>query len=157
MARTTPRPSSPVPARRDLHDRVAEKLAGADQRYTTRRRALVELLVEVGQPVTIGDIARLRPTMPRSSAYRNLVDLEGAGVVSRLQATDEFARYELAEDLTEHHHHLVCVGCGTVRDMSPPPALERSVARAIEELHERDGFTVQSHRLDLLGLCTACR
>lgn len=140
----------------DLHRDVADRLARADQRYTARRRAVVDALAGAGRPVTIGDIAGLRPDLPRSSVYRNLVDLELAGVVCRVQASDDFARYELVEDLTGHHHHLVCVGCGTVRDMSPPAALERSVARAIEELAGRDGFTVQSHRLDLLGLCPAC-
>jgi len=156
------RPSSardnrtPDQLRRDLHQTVAAKLDGSEQRYTARRRALVELLADAGRPVSIADIARLGPNLPRSSAYRNLVDLEAAGVVRRVAANDEFARYELAEDLTEHHHHLVCLGCGTVQDLSPPAALERSMARAIEQLADRDGFTVQSHRLDLLGLCSAC-
>jgi len=141
----------------DLHRDVAGLLARVDQRYTARRRALVDVLARAGRPVTIGDIAELKPDLPRSSVYRNLVDLELAGVVCRIQASDEFARYELVEALTGHHHHLVCLGCGTVQDMSPPAALERSVARAIEELTGHDGFTVQSHRLDLLGLCPACR
>jgi len=140
----------------DLHRDVADRLARVEQRYTSRRRALVDVLARAGRPVTIGDIAELEPELPRSSVYRNLVDLEAAGVVSRIQAIDTFARYELAEELTGHHHHLVCLGCGAVEDMSPPAALERSVARAIVELASSDGFTVQSHRLDLLGLCNAC-
>ena len=50
--------------------------------------------------------------------YRNLVVLEQAGVVRRVTSTDDFARYELAEDLTEHHHHLICSSCGTVDDFT---------------------------------------
>ena len=156
QASSTPHNQTPDQLRRDLHATVAEKLERSEQRYTSRRRALVDLLVDAGRPVSIADIGRLGPNLPRSSAYRNLVDLEAAGVVRRVAANDEFARYELAEDLTEHHHHLVCLGCGTVQDLSPPASLERSVARAIEQLADRDGFTVQSHRLDLLGLCSAC-
>jgi Fe2+ or Zn2+ uptake regulation protein len=153
---STTQSQTPAQLRRDLHATVADKLDAAEQRYTSRRRALVDLLADAGRPVSIADIARLGPNLPRSSAYRNLVDLEAAGVVRRVAANDEFARYELAEDLTEHHHHLVCLGCGTVEDLSPPASLERSVARAIERLADQDGFTVQSHRLDLLGLCSAC-
>ena len=33
--------------------------------------------------------------------YRNLSVLERAGVVQRIVTTDEWARYELAEDLTD--------------------------------------------------------
>ena len=48
--------------------------------------------------------------------------LEQAGVVHRVVATDEFTRYELAEDLTEHHHHLICSSCGAVADFTIGPA-----------------------------------
>jgi len=51
--------------------------------------------------VKASDIATELPGVPRSSAYRHLVDLQGAGVVRRIAASDEFARFELAENLTE--------------------------------------------------------
>ena len=73
------------------------------------------------------------------------------------QANDEFTRYELAEDLTEHHHHLLCVHCGKVIDVTLPADLEQQVANAIATLTDAEGFQVHSHRLDVLGLCKACR
>ncbi len=69
---------------------------------------------------------------------------------------EDFARFELAEDLTEHHHHLVCSNCGTVQDVTIPPRLERSMERALDEIADGTGFTAVSHRLDLIGTCTAC-
>ena len=41
-------------------------------------------------------------SLPQSSAYRNLAVLEACGVVHRVAGTDELARFERAEDLTEH-------------------------------------------------------
>ena len=73
------------------------RLRRVDLRYTAGRRAIVELLASVGHPVSISDIASRLPEVPRSSAYRHLVDLQGAGVVRRIAANDEFARFELAE------------------------------------------------------------
>jgi Fe2+ or Zn2+ uptake regulation protein len=107
--------------------------------------------------VSISDIAEKRPDIPRSSAYRHLVDLQQAGVVRRIAANDEFARFELAEDLTEHHHHLLCVNCGKVIDVTPTPSFERSVTRALTDLADAEGFEPQSHRLDVLGMCADCR
>ena len=64
----------------DLHDLVEVRLRRVDLRYTSGRRAIVELLASHGHPVSISDIAAELPDVPRSSAYRHLVDLQGAGV-----------------------------------------------------------------------------
>ncbi|HEY2550532.1 MAG TPA: transcriptional repressor [Streptosporangiaceae bacterium] len=149
-----------MPAERtadDLHSVAELRLRRIDQRYTAGRRAIVELLVSIGHPVNIGDIAESLPDLPRSSAYRHLVDLESAGLVRRVTASDEFTRFELAEDLTEHHHHLVCINCGKVIDVTLPAGFEQNVTQAIGQLADAEGFEPHSHRLDVLGICSACR
>ena len=55
--------------------------------------------------------------------------LEQAGVVRRVITEEGIARYELAEDLTEHHHHLVCSNCGAVEDVTIPADLETTMDR----------------------------
>jgi Fur family ferric uptake transcriptional regulator len=120
-------------------------------------RAVVELLAKHGHPVSISDIAAQLPELPRSSAYRHLVDLQCAGLVRRIAASDEFARFELAEDLTEHHHHLLCTSCGRVIDVTPTPAFERTVAKMVHELAEKQDFDPSSHAVDVLGHCSNCR
>ncbi len=140
-----------------LHDLVTARLRRADLRYTSGRRALVDLLAQAGRPVSIADIADDLPGLPRSSAYRHLVDLQVAGVVRRVAANDDFARFELAEDLTEHHHHLLCVGCGKVTDVTPSQSFERQVSRTVDELATDQNFEPHGHRLDVIGLCADCR
>ena len=141
----------------DLHHVVEHRLRRIDQRYTSGRRAIVELLVTAGHPVSIADIAESLPDLPRSSAYRHLVDLQAAGLVRRVTANDEFTRYELAEDLTEHHHHLLCINCGKVTDVTLPADFEQQLGAAIAKLARAAAFQAHSHRLDVLGLCAACR
>jgi Fe2+ or Zn2+ uptake regulation protein len=141
----------------DVHALAEHRLRLVDQRYTSGRRALVELLASAGHPVSIGDIAEMLPGLPRSSAYRHLVDLQTAGLVRRVTASDEFTRFELAEDLTEHHHHLLCSNCGKVIDVTLPAGLEKDVASAISHLAGAEGFQAHSHQLDVLGVCAACR
>lgn len=140
----------------DLHRLIEGRLRRVDQRYTGGRRAIVELLVDAGRPVSISDIASSLPDLPRSSAYRHLVDLQSAGVVRRIAASDEFARFELDEHLTEHHHHLICTTCGKVLDVTPSGAFERTVSRQLSGLAAAHGFTPTSHLLDVLGTCTSC-
>jgi Fe2+ or Zn2+ uptake regulation protein len=141
----------------ELHDLVEDRLRRVDQRYTDGRRALVDVLAAADGPVSIGDIADRLPDLPRSSAYRHLVDLQTAGVIRRVAANDEYARFELAEDLTEHHHHLLCTNCGTVSDITPTASFERTIARQLDFLAQAQGFEPHSHRVDVLGLCALCQ
>ena len=140
----------------DLHDTATTRLRADGQRYTPRRRALVEVLAEVDQPVTIPQLLERRRDLAQSSVYRNLAVLERAGVVHRIVTSDEFARYELAEDLTEHHHHLICATCGDVTDFTVPPEVEHDLESALSKVAERTGFQVRQHRLDLVGTCPRC-
>lgn len=141
----------------DIHAVVEARLRRVDLRYTAGRRAIVEALRRTDGPVSITDIADRLPSLPRSSAYRHLVDLQNAGVVRRLAVNDEFARFELAEDLTEHHHHFLCTDCGRVIDVTPSSALERTLGRHLEEIAVTAGFQPSGHRIDVVGLCASCR
>ena len=140
----------------DLHDVAEKRLRRIDQRYTGGRRAIVDVLVDAGHPVSIADIGDRLPDLPRSSAYRHLVDLQAAGVVRRVAANDEFARFELAEDLTEHHHHFLCTNCGKVTDITPSADFERTISTQLETIADAQGFEPHGHRVDVLGLCASC-
>lgn len=143
-------------AKRSAHEEAAALLRQIGQRYTSGRRALVEVLARGGRPLTIREILERDRTVPQSTAYRNLALLERAGVVQRIVTNDEFARFELAEDMAEHHHHLVCAACGTVRDFTVSADLEAALGRALSRAARRNGYTVDRHRLDIIGTCGAC-
>ncbi len=148
---------SSSPTHRQLHELIEVNLRRIDQRYTAGRQAVVGVLAAGGRPLSISEIERAVPEVPRSSAYRHLSDLERAGVVRRIAAGDEFARFELAEDLTHHHHHLVCSSCGKVTDVTPSHELEASVDAMIAALTDQQGFRVLSHTLDVVGHCHECQ
>jgi Fe2+ or Zn2+ uptake regulation protein len=141
----------------DLHATVAERLLRVGQRYTGTRQRLIEVLAGTARPLTIPEILAHSDDLAQSSVYRNLAVLEEAQTVGRVISMDEFARYELAEDLTEHHHHLICVECGSVEDLALPAATDRRLVKVLESLAEDAGFTVEAHRLDLIGRCAACK
>jgi Fur family transcriptional regulator, ferric uptake regulator len=145
-------PRSDIP---DVDTVVALRLRQAGQRLTPRRRSLLRILRSAVRPLTIHEILDRGSELAMSSAYRNLTVLERAGVVNRVITKEDFARYELAEELTEHHHHLVCSSCGLVRDLHPDVDAERLMNKAMHRATEQ-GFTPATHRLDIVGLCADC-
>ncbi|HEX6236684.1 MAG TPA: transcriptional repressor [Acidimicrobiales bacterium] len=140
----------------DAHEVAAARLRALDRRYTRGRRTLVEVLATTDAPLSIPQLLDRESSLAQSSTYRNLAVLEGAGIVHRIVTADEFARYELAEHLTEHHHHLVCSGCGEVEDFTVPEGLESEIDAALRRIASRRGFAVDHHRLDLVGACARC-
>ncbi|HZN15787.1 MAG TPA: Fur family transcriptional regulator [Acidimicrobiales bacterium] len=141
----------------DVHAAAKARLEGVEQRYTSGRRELVDVLADAGRPLVVAEIVERRRGLAQSSAYRNLGVLEQAGVVRRVPGADEFVRYELDEELTEHHHHLVCLNCGKVTDYTMSDQLERSVKKAIDAITSDTGFAPTAHQLDLFGLCADCK
>jgi Fe2+ or Zn2+ uptake regulation protein len=140
-----------------LHEIAAARLRRDGQRYTSGRRALVEVLAAAAHPLPIADIVAGSDDLAQSSVYRNLAVLERAAVVSKVITNGEWACFELAEDLTSHHHHLICSDCGTVRDVEVPADVEAALDQALAGLAAADGFVLDRHRLDLVGRCGGCQ
>jgi Fur family transcriptional regulator, ferric uptake regulator len=140
----------------ELRDTVTRRLHQLQQRMTPARARLLDVLATADRPLTIPEILEGARGLAQSSVYRNLVVLEQAGVVHRVVTHTEFARYELTEALTGHHHHIVCSDCGRVEDLPPTAGLERSVAAAVEEAARKAGFRTEHHRIDLVGRCKQC-
>ena len=135
---------------------VRVRLGRHDHRYTAGRRRLVEALAAAGQPVTLHHIAALAPELPLSSAYRNLEVLERVGVVDRISIGGDRASFELAEPLLSHHHHLVCIICGTIEDIRLDDELEELVDQSLARAARRVNFRPLRHMLDLHGHCSDC-
>jgi Fur family ferric uptake transcriptional regulator len=141
-----------------LHRRVGSLLDARGQRYTTGRRGLIEALAALGRPATIGELIVAAPGLATSTAYRNLTVLSEAGAVARVSGGDEFGRFELSEQLSgEHHHHVVCAGCGIVLDTRVSARLEAALDEAARAVAEANDFAVAGHRLELVGRCGDCR
>jgi Fe2+ or Zn2+ uptake regulation protein len=141
----------------EVHEEIAVRLAALDQRYTRLRRAMVETLATAGRPLTIPELLVSNTRLSQSSAYRNITALIDAGAARRVNGTDDHGRFELAEELSGHHHHLVCGNCGKVADVRPAPRLERALAEAARAAAAEQDFDVTEHRFDLVGVCADCR
>lgn len=139
----------------ELHETVRRHLAEREIRYTSGRRSVVTTLVRVDGPESAADLHR-RMDVPLSSLYRSLTVLDEAGILERHHDADGLARFELAEWLTGHHHHLVCVSCGSVSDIDIPPSKEDSVRRLVSDIAALGSFQATDHALEIEGRCVRC-
>ena len=56
----------------DIHGEVSERLKVAGQRYTTKRRAIIDLLAGVGQPMSIADLLERKSDLPQFGRARGV-------------------------------------------------------------------------------------
>ncbi|MGI9528394.1 MAG: Fur family transcriptional regulator [Acidimicrobiia bacterium] len=144
-------------AQASLHRQVEGQLNAHEVRYTKGRRTVVTALAEGDGPRSAAELSdQIGPTVPLSSLYRTLAVLEDANVVAPHFATKGLARYELAEWLTGHHHHLVCIECGTVEDVEVSADHEAQVTALVESIAAPSAFTATNHALEIEGTCKAC-
>ena len=141
----------------EIHTAVHDLLHNAGQRYTDKRRVIIDILIRAGKPMLITDILAKAKDMPQSTLYRNLLVLEETSTVVRVVTNADSSCYELAEHLMGHHHHMVCSKCGVVRDVVVPEGLEHELDKALEKVARREGFSIDRHQLDLIGRCKNCK
>jgi Fe2+ or Zn2+ uptake regulation protein len=142
----------------DMATKVESRLAAHGVRSTRTRRRVTECLHNADGPLTAAEIHDLiADEVPLSSLYRTLAVLSECEVLTRFHDTAGTARFELAEWLSGHHHHLICVECGETIDLDLPPELEETINELAGQATADLGFTVSGHRLDVEGLCRRCR
>tara|TARA_B100001996_G_scaffold10301_1_gene8694 strand:- start:682 stop:1134 length:453 start_codon:yes stop_codon:yes gene_type:complete len=145
------------PTEVDLDQSVASQLQSIGQRYSNNRRRLISILRLSKKPLTTSQILKVGNDLAQSSVYRNLAVLEEAGAVVRIITNDDHARYELAEQFTDHHHHVICSCCGEILDFHLSDNVERALEASLQKVADQFDYVVDSHRLDLIGTCTSCK
>lgn len=140
----------------NVHEEIDRRLAKAGQRWTKGRRSVVEVMAKISAPVSVPELqALIGPSIPLSTLYRIISDLLAAHVLIKLEFAEGFARFELDDALSKHHHHLVCTECGAVMDLELAD-LEKVLDGTNAAIRKRTGFKVASHRLDFFGMCSKC-
>lgn len=122
-------------------------------KLTPQRKLIIDAIHDTNAHLTAEEIiAHVQARMPevhKSTIYRTLELLEGAGCVFKSEL-DEHSIYHHAEE--GYHHHLVCSRCGRIiecdEDLFTP--VEKSLA-------EQYGFHVDFKHLVMSGLCEECR
>lgn len=147
------------------YERILTTLKEQGYRLTGPRRALVRLLVEGREPLSVQEMHAAVNDVPPAEGDRseeiNLVTvyrfanlLVELGLARRVEFGQGYYRYEREEPQDgPHHHHLVCRRCGRVEDFQGCDIAVTLTAR----LEAESGFKVERHQLELYGTCPSCQ
>lgn len=124
------------------------------QRVTSQRKLLLDLLRHSEGHLDADELYRLakerEPRISLSTVYRTLSLFKELGLVEERHFAEEHHHYEVKGE-TEHHH-LVCLGCGTVVEFESP-----LTKRMKKEVSRQTGFEILGGEVYLEGYCQRCR
>lgn len=140
-----------------LDREIEQRLSDTGIRFTKGRKAVTAALARADGPRSAAELHEvIEPAVPLSSLYRSLAVLEEAGVLVP-HFGQSVSRYELADWLAGHHHHLVCLECGAVDDVELPEDLETRISKLVEEVGSLTTFSPTDHSLEIEGKCSRCQ
>lgn len=123
-------------------------------RLTSQRLAIISVLLEADEHLTPAEVLargqRICPGLGLTTVYRTLEVLRESGWVRRVHLDEGCQAYACLRE--KEAHHIVCQACHRVLDFPCTGLTE-----LVEETTRRTGFTVQSHLLELVGLCPTCQ
>ena len=136
-------------------EHLSEYLQNQGLKATSQRDKILDIFTRAGEHLSAEELyVRVKKAHPRigyATVYRTLKLFAEAGLAQERRFDDGFTRYEHTAP-EAHHDHLICTSCGTILEFENEriEALQEDVAR-------KNHFKVQSHKLELYGLCNVCQ
>ncbi|MET7512964.1 MULTISPECIES: Fur family transcriptional regulator [unclassified Streptomyces] len=132
---------------------LLERLRGRGWRMTSQRRVVAEVLDGDHVHLTADEVharaVQRLPEISRATVYNALGELVALGEVIEVSTDGRAKRYD--PNAHRPHQHLVCSGCGIIRDVHPTgDPLSGLPAQ------ERFGFRVSKVEVTYRGLCPSC-
>jgi Fur family ferric uptake transcriptional regulator len=128
--------NSPEPARRQTWQKDAVLHALGKAQGFVSAQQLHKQLTQHGSVIGLATV------------YRTLNSLVADGLADSLVNAGESLFRDCSKD---HHHHLICNGCGVAVEIEAEQA-ETWAAKVAKD----HGFTDVSHTIDIFGLCSSC-
>lgn len=132
-----------------------EFIATKGLKTTRQRDVILDAFLSSDRHMSIEELyLKLRARNPRigyATVYRTLKLFAESGIAREIQFGDGQTRYEhVAEG--EHHDHLVCTHCGTIIEFE-----NETIEKLQGEVADGYGFIIETHKLELYGICAKCR
>ena len=126
----------------------------AGYRLTAQRRAVADLISERAGHFTANDLIAesrgRRMGVGRATIFRSVEVLSELGLIERLDLP--MGGHAFVACRSEHHHHLVCSSCGRSTDIAAT-----GLSSILRDVAARSGYRIETHRLEVFGVCPACQ
>lgn len=124
-------------------------------RSTRQRDIILDIFLSTHQHVSVEElyfkIKASNPGIGHATVYRTLKLFSEAGLAREILLHDGQTRYEHVV-AGEHHDHLVCTGCNSIIEFE-----DETIEKLQKEIAARHGFIINSHKMEIYGICAACR
>jgi Fur family transcriptional regulator, ferric uptake regulator len=122
---------------------------------TRQRDIILDFFLSSKRHMSVEELYReLRtrhPSIGYATVCRTLKLFAQSGIAREMRIGDGQTRYEHIME-GEHHDHLVCTGCGAIAEFE-----NKTIEDLQKDVAESHGFIIDSHKLELYGLCAKCR
>ena len=130
-------------------DKFIQILKGSKKRITPGRRKILNIFCKSAYPLSAEAIIK-KVAMNKTSIYRELEFFLKQNFIQEADFGDGTKRYELAN--LRHHHHLICIRCKKVQDVSFDENFEKEESK----IKKYQKFQVLRHDLEFFGYCQNC-
>ena len=133
---------------------LADAVASHGYKLTQPRRAVLHVIAEAGASLSPAEIHSRAKKLYRKTGlvtvYRTLELLTECGAVRKVHEADGCHSYAPASE--GHAHHVICQKCHSVTEFD-----NCDLAGLFKAVQRRTGYKIESHWLELFGLCPDCR
>lgn len=125
-------------------------------RLTAQRRAIIDTAFSTRQHFTAEQLLawsrRKDKSVSRATVYRTLPLLTESGLVREMDFGKDYKFYDPNYAEHPHHNHIICQDCERIVEFE-----SAKIERLENEISERLGFSVRSHRLQITAKCEELR
>src|SRR5271154_3876937 len=140
---------------REAQEMLHQHLKRVGLKQTAQRDTILRSFLETRDHLSTDELHRLVQKKDAgigyTTVYRTLKLLAECGLASEVAFHDGIARYEHQYN-RRSHHHMVCTGCGSSVEFSPP-----EVDGGEKESETRSHYAPPRHTFQIYGVCEDCR
>src|SRR3954452_13048857 len=136
--------------------RFMDFLAQKNLRVTAQRQAIIESVFSTRQHFTAEQLLewsrRRDKSVSRATVYRTLPLLTESGLVREMDFGKDYKFYDPNYAEHPHHNHIICQDCEKIVEFE-----STQMEKLENEISQRLGFSVKSHRLQITANCEEFR
>ncbi len=135
---------------------LLEKLRENGYKITPQRQEILKAILSCPGPQSAEEIHQRvtakHPNISLDTVYRNLNVLLSIDLVCKFNLIEGKSSYEINKG-NSHHHHLVCLKCGTAEpvDFCPLKYFDQ------QNIIKAKDFEIKGHRFEIYGYCSTCK
>lgn len=136
--------------------RIISELNKKGLRNSSKRNAVISAFVSSSKHLNADElydiVKKIKTGIGFVTVYRTLKLLVAYGFAREVDFKDGFTRYELQDEPSAQHDHLICIKCGRITEFE-----DAEIEYLKQKVCMKTGFQSISHRLEIFGVCSKCR